>query len=537
MSIDQQSVCAPPQTEATTSTEGEDTAVAALLRCAAREIAAPRRQVRVDGVYSRIVIGGTQVRARFGGGIALELRDRPEVLTEGRWRPLTLDRLIVLVERELPDGNSEFADQVRAGRTALDRLAHADAVATPDRADSAADVWLRSEQSLVAGHPFHPSAKAHLAHDGWRYAPERHATFGLRLFAVPAELALDVGAVGSLDQLGAGSALPAGHVAVPVHPWQADLLGLDGPDRPRSLIDLGTTDAVAIPTSSLRTVYVPALRRCLKLSLHVRITNCVRKNAWYELVGAVELTRRLRPVADDLDRAFPGTRVLAEPGSRSVRLNRHLAEGLGVIVRADPTGVTDPGHTPLLAGALAQPAGPFSAPSLAGADIDGWWNAYLRVVALPVLYAHARHGVAFEAHVQNVLVAVDASGRPRQVILRDLEGTKLVDGRHDVTVLDPQVAASLTYSPEAAWQRVVYCLVVNHLAHVAAALAGADDVVLGRLWREASAVLGEQAWADDAMTALRTVATLPAKANLRVRWARGGDRDAGYVDVPNPLYR
>jgi hypothetical protein len=28
---------------------------------------------------------------------------------------------------------------------------------------------------------------------------------------------------------------------------------------------------------------------------------------------------------------------------------------------------------------------------------------------------------------------------------------------------------------------------------------------------------------------------LPAKANLRVRWARDADRDAGYVTVPNPL--
>ena len=28
---------------------------------------------------------------------------------------------------------------------------------------------------------------------------------------------------------------------------------------------------------------------------------------------------------------------------------------------------------------------------------------------------------------------------------------------------------------------------------------------------------------------------LPAKANLRLRWARGADRDAGYVRVPNPL--
>ena len=28
---------------------------------------------------------------------------------------------------------------------------------------------------------------------------------------------------------------------------------------------------------------------------------------------------------------------------------------------------------------------------------------------------------------------------------------------------------------------------------------------------------------------------LPAKANLRLRWARGADREAAYLGVPNPL--
>jgi len=28
---------------------------------------------------------------------------------------------------------------------------------------------------------------------------------------------------------------------------------------------------------------------------------------------------------------------------------------------------------------------------------------------------------------------------------------------------------------------------------------------------------------------------LPAKANLRLRWARAADREAAYVTVPNPL--
>ena len=73
-----------------------------------------------------------------------------------------------------------------------------------------------------------------------------------------------------------------------------------------------------MPTSSVRTVYAPQAGVCLKFSLDVRITNCVRKNAWYELAGAVELTSRLAPVFKEVAGRFPGTRWLAEPGYRSV---------------------------------------------------------------------------------------------------------------------------------------------------------------------------------------------------------------------------
>lgn len=530
-----------------TGATGEAIALAALLRCAVRELATPAGHVlaTADG-HTLVDIGGGRVRVRFGGGIALDLHDDPEILTGDRWGPLTLHDLVTLVERELPGGNAEFAAQVRANRAALDRIGTAP-TASPAPAqttdDARADVWLHSEQSLTAGHPFHPSPKAHLAGGAWTYAPERAARFPLRLFAVPADRVVDHGDAAVLDRLAPGLSGPApsgpapsGHVVLPVHPWQAEALGLDI-RPPDGLRDLGTTAAAAIPTSSLRTVYVPELRRCLKLSLHLRITNCVRKNAWYELAGAVELSRRLRPVAADLDREFPGTRVLAEPGTRGVAGDVETTEGLGVIVRDDPIAAALPGTTPLVAAALAQPGGPYSARVLAAGDAEGWWDAYLRVVALPVLYAYARHGVAFEAHVQNVLVGVDADGRPRQAILRDLEGTKLVADRHDLRGLDLAVAAALAYSPDAAWRRVVYCLVVNQLAHVASVLAGSDEALLGRLWARASSVLVDQPWADASIAALATVRTLPAKANLSVRWARGADRDAGYVAVPNPLRR
>ncbi len=43
-----------------------------------------------------------------------------------------------------------------------------------------------------------------------------------------------------------------------------------------------------------------------------------------------------------------------------------------------------------------------------------------------MLAAYFEHGVVLEPHLQNVLIGVDDDGMPRQVLFRDLEGTKLL---------------------------------------------------------------------------------------------------------------
>ncbi|MEV0587348.1 IucA/IucC family protein [Nonomuraea sp. NPDC050310] len=499
-----------------TAALAEEASLAALLRCCVREVAGVRGLVWPAPPYLLLRVGGTLLRARAYGGAALRFEGAPERLESGTWRPLTSDELVRLVEAELPGGNPEFARQVAASREAMAEILRSRATAA-----APADPWLASEQALVYGHPFHPSPKAR-GGDGWlRYAPEAHAEFPLRLLGVRRDVLVEEGDASALDVLGRA---PEGYALLPAHPWQLDLLGVGFDER---LVDLGESSWPVSPTSSVRTVYDPVGEVCLKFSLDVRITNCVRKNAWYELAGAVELTSRLRPVFAALAETFPGTRWLAEPGYRSAALGTRLLEGLGVIVRQSPWAVSD--ATPVLAGALA--AGPIRT-----ADPAGWWSAYVSAVALPVLDAYFRHGVVLEAHLQNVLVGIGPGG-PREAIFRDLEGTKLVGGRHDLTGLDPRVAAALSYDAERGWARVVYCLVVNHLTEIAAALA-ADEAALRGLWRVARDVLA--GYADRVgrplpLSDLLAGSPLPAKANLSVRWARDADRHAGYVPIANPF--
>jgi siderophore synthetase component len=135
----------------------------------------------------------------------------------------------------------------------------------------------------------------------------------------------------------------------------------------------------------------------------------------------------------------------------------------------------------------------------------------------PVLEAFARYGVVLEAHVQNTLVAVDADGLPVQALFRDAEGVKLV----------PEVTRA------AGWERLVYCLLVNHLAEFAALLAERHPeydpwpAVRRELARHDLPEAGE----------LPAAPTLPGKTNLLLRWTGADGADARYVPLPNPLAR
>ncbi|MBA9007532.1 IucA/IucC family protein [Thermomonospora cellulosilytica] len=541
----------------------DDATATALLNCLVREVCAPEHQVRPHGAHLLIRLPrvGVLLRARLARppvAFAYRLGTPCEERRDGEWIEVGWRRLADLIagELELATGrpNPEFLEQVTGSHGALRALL--EVRQAPPANATGVDGYLASEQSLVAGHRFHPTPKARQGRpQEWLpYAPEAGARFRLRWLAVRADLVAeggDAGAFAALESL--GPTPPPGHRLLPAHPWQLGLLA-DRPVLRRALAsglvaDLGAAGPEVVPTSSVRTVYVPGADVFCKFSLDVRITNCVRKNAWYELTGAVTLDRLLRPVFAELAGRFDGCRLLPEPAYRSVHLaDRRLHEGLGVILRG---GVADLPGTPLLAAALADPygTGPGSLAGLAcAADPDGaleWWTRYVRLVALPVLDAYLSHGVVLEPHLQNVLVAVDEEGMPVRAVFRDLEGTKLVEGHWDAELaalpeLPARVREALTYDADRGWNRVVYCLLVNHLAEVAAAVADLHpqrDADLWRILRDGLAGYAREHGGGPRLRALLAGVPLPAKANLRTRWSRSPDRAAGYVLVPSPLHR
>ncbi|MGW3309214.1 IucA/IucC family protein [Streptomyces sp. NPDC001073] len=482
-------------------------ATAPLLNCLLREVAEPlpdpgeRHVYRLPGTGRLLRVRGTRRPAE------------PEVYTDGGWHHLGHTELVKLVADELRRhtgvSNHELPAEMTDSRDTVAALLTArDGATAPD------DPYLRSEQSLITGHPYHPAPKARGGGPvaGWLpYAPEAYARFPLVLLGLREDAVVEEGDVSALDALGEA---PAGYRLLPAHPWQLDLVGAGLADAfaDGRLIRLGTTATEVRPTAAIRTVYLPgAAERAqdlfLKFSLDVRITNDVRRLWRHDLLKL----RRTDAAVRDAFAAMGG------PGAwlsdRGYRTADFAFEELAVMVRDGLHGHLLPGTTPLLAAGLVE--GFEGSPLDGSADPGAWWEAYLRQVVPPALTAFADHGVVLEAHVQNTLVAVDADGMPVQALYRDAEGVKLLT---DV-------------ERGAGWERLVYCLVVNHLVEVAGVLAerhpGLDP------WPAVRAEFRRHDLPE--VAALLASPTLPGKTNLLLRWTGADGADARYLPLPSPL--
>jgi siderophore synthetase component len=506
-----------------------------LLNCFIREVAGPERQATLvgDELHLRLTrLDRTlrvAVRRRSLAGAHRFTGPVFDGWDELHWRELA-ERLADELTLATGVVNDEFLAQVTASHEVTEEsLRHRP---TGDR-------YLRSEQSLPLGHRFHPTPKARSG--GWQaYAPERGVQVRLRYLAARADVVREQTVAGDdlamVDRL---RPVPAGYRLVPVHPWQFELLRhnatLCAALADGRLLDLGSGGPPCTPTASVRTLHCGA--GFLKFSLNVRITNCVRKNSAYELAAAVALTELL----DKLD--F-GVGLLREPGYRTVDLDdRELFEGFGLIVREGLERHLRPGVTALLAAAVADeyPLSPAHVSHLVGDRVLAWWRAYVRLLVPPVLAAFFEHGVVFEPHLQNVLVGVTGDGMPAQMLVRDMEGTKLLAEHHAalLAALPAEVAGPMTYTPTQGWQRVAYCLLVNHVAELLAALADLRPDLEAELWSLVRAELAGYRRPDGTRPApLRAILAgvpVPAKANLLARWQRGADRQAGYVPLALPL--
>lgn len=576
-----------------------------LLNCYCREVAGPQQQLSVGPLFGQNDWPqSVHMALRNNGGsimhIRLPLSDaRLLTVVEGTavtgnyryqapfyckapakpWALLDWECLAGLLLRELSlqtdtPVNDELMQQI------CDSVTVTTAVLQASRpgpfAAEPLQAFIESEQSLVFGHPFHPAPKSRQGvsyQDMLRYSPEMGASFPLHYFAVRREYLLQQSVLGTpcdrivAAQAPAGLAVDAEYALIPAHPWQARyLLGhvsVAQAIRSGRIRDLGPQGAHYYPTSSIRTLFHPDNPYFYKCSLNIRITNCVRKNAVYELEGALQVTRIMQELMPALQQRFPGLRVMEEPAFLSVDLkqndaqrDKEVTEGFGMILRSGFNNVLLPGVTPLLAGALfgnhlhgaarvrellAQMRQRWAMPFEEAAE--QWFSRYVAEVMYPVLYCYFAHGVIFEPHLQNVVIGV-AEGEPQQVFLRDFEGVKLVRERYSEQQLQGisvQAREALWYNNDLGWQRVAYCLFVNNFCEAISQIGAGNPALQSRLWAVVRHHLhAYQSRHGDAASAQRTKALLsgepfPGKTNLMNRFFKRADRATTYLPVTNPL--
>jgi siderophore synthetase component len=467
-----------------------------------------------------------------------------------------------------------------------------------DPPDDGRDLFLDAEQSLVLGHPLHPTPKSRegLSEAEARlYSPEARGSFPLHWMAVsPSVLATDsawtergrrVTAARLTARLaGTDVPLPDGYALLPLHPWQAREIR----HRPQTaalldsglLRDLGTRGTPWHPTSSVRTVYQTTAPAMLKLSLGVRITNSRRENLRKELHRGVEVHRLLRSgLAQQWRAVHPCFDIVRDPawiavdGSDGAPLS-----GLDVVIRHNPFSSSDdvscvaglvsprpcsparPGttpdhsemHGPVLRSRLAEVVTRLARRTgrPRGAVAAEWFLRYLQHVVRPVLWLDGEAGIALEAHQQNTLLLLDADGWPAGGRYRDNQGYYFRESRRaDLDARLPGIGerSDTFVCDEVTDERFVYYLAVNNVLGLIGAFGSqglADERLLLAAFRRflGNVASGPARLRSSLPTRLLDSPVLRCKANLLTR-LHGLDELVGpvdtqsvYVTIANPLH-
>ncbi|RLV10424.1 siderophore biosynthesis protein [Streptomyces griseocarneus] len=565
----------------------DSAAAATLLRAYVREtgtdVPATGHDLRLSFPASGLELS---VPVRHHSATGFHLFGDPVVLGTGRDVPPPADVALVAAAavRESTTGRGYpahlGADAVgrvlgsaaRVGAHLAARRAEADGTGGPTP-------FLDAEQALLLGHPFHPAPKSReeaTEAELRACSPELRGSFPLHWFAARPEAVVgeswDGGDVAALLRpLAAGVALPAGTVPVPAHPWQAREI-MDRPEVRRLvedglLIPLGPGGPDWYPTSSVRTVHRPDADVMLKLSLGMRITNSRRNNLRGELRLGVSAARLLASgPAAWLRAEHPDFAILrdfawisagttgAETGlETAIRDNPFRGgQGEGLCVAgllAERTGPGDgsaPPHRSLLAAAVARAARRHGT-SVAEAAAR-WLDAYLSVLAVPLIRLQARYGIALEPHHQNTLVALGDDGLPTAGWYRDSQGYYLAESRlPDIERLLPGAAddVELVFDDDFVDERVGYYLGIANLLGLVGAmgaqgLADEHDLLLvlrARLER----LRATEPRAKGLLGLLLDAPVLRCKGNY-LTCVDGLDELVGdvhtqsvYIDLPNPL--
>ncbi len=427
--------------------------------------------------------------------------------------------------------------------------------------------FIEAEQSLTFGHPFHPNPKSRTGfslNDAKRYSPECKANFPLHYFAIRREYLIQ----DSLTSKDTASLiqeegplkikLDSDFALIPTHPWQAkNLLGFSEVQialRQDQIRDLGISGPHYYPTASIRTLYCPDNPYFYKMSLHARITNCIRRNTLVELQSSLEVSRLLHLLTPDWQLRYPQMTFLDEPAFLTVSFDpkdtvahQKITESFGMMLRKNFDKATASEHSPIVTAYL------FGNRELGRTFIkntipwsmkpEDWFTYYIEQFVPPLLSLFFEQGIMLEPHLQNTLITLK-EGLPSQFFIRDFDNVRIISGTPAEKLLKTarqKVHEELLYTETQGWNRFFYCLVVNHLCEAIYHLSYNDRTLETKLWGHLKAILLEYASSSldnhiqSQIDQVLHGKTLPAKGNLITRFQNLTDRKATYLELPNPF--
>ncbi|WP_200831006.1 IucA/IucC family protein [Haloarcula mannanilytica] len=507
-------------------------------------------------------------------------------LGDGEFRPLTLPACLSLLLEELGQLRDEEDNRTAVLRRSLEsyrnieRSLEARDGGLPDHVGE----WSfhEAEQSLLFGHQMHPSPKSRVGFSPGQadaYVPELGGSVSLAYFRAKPRLVWSDSAVErsapdlvrdllrqdpTVSEEFVAEHVESEDVLLPVHPWQAARLR-ESP-RVQRLLDTGTLRDLGLvgqefyPTTSVRTLYHPAAEFMVKCSLAVAITNSVRTNKRDELVrgiAAVDLFRG--ELGEELTERYPSFSLVGDPAFLTVDTNEGDESGFEVLLRENPFRGGASGVAPIVA--LCQDVSDGNGTQLgrhvsAIAEATGrpvravakeWFRRYLDVVVEPVAWLYLQHGLAIEAHQQNVVLGLDA-GFPDHYYHRDNQGYYATESKAEQIIsYAPKFRDRFgtVYPDTVADERLRYQLFVNNVFGVVDALGTggvADEADLLAALRDRLRDL--QRIEDDHsefVSALITKPRIARKGNLLTRFrdfdesADRLNRQAVYTPVTNPL--
>ncbi|MFT4176424.1 MAG: IucA/IucC family protein [Luteolibacter sp.] len=444
--------------------------------------------------------------------------------------------------------------------------------------------FIDSEQAVVTGHWLHPTPKSRQGMHVWQhplYTPELNGRFRLHFFAARRDfviqgslldstaenLSFEIACHGLKNISHLQELTGSGYCLLPVHPLQAHWLHSQPHVQKllstEKLISLGELGPYFTPTSSVRTVYSEELDWMLKLSIPVKLTNSLRLNLKSELGDSIWISQLMRKCR--MENEFPGFFLLEDPAYLGLDLPDMEETGFEAIFRKNPFSGSqrhsavhsiaaltedpiDSSEQSRLHSLVSRVAERKALPLPEAAFL--WFDTYWNVAIAPVMGMYDSHGIALEAHQQNVVIGFDPDGISEACYYRDIQGIALSESHRESLInLVPELASlPKVFEPDDIVQNGLgYYLIFNHLYAIIHRF-GADGLLdeqdlLAHVQNKLVALrTGMNGSGRDFIDVFLQNAQLPCKANLLTRIE---DRDeleaecelAVYTPIANPLAR